>query len=208
MPRARSRVAGSSSRAAWPARCSSVMLAAAYTRPDHARCAVSICARRVKRSGGQASAPSRPRVLSSSMETQQPAGCTTASCCASISVSLSARNVYGCGAAAFREFWPCSSVLRSILSLEDGRSCNETARSPEQCDHAASIAIETAPSHGSEGGETRDFRTFLATAPSSKSGPTMGTTASPRKSLLSADGDRESQRPSDKRGGNGRCPVR
>ena len=52
---------------------------------------------------------------------------------------MSARNVCGCGAATLREFWPRSSVFSSDLSLEDCKSCHETATLPEQCDHAKAI---------------------------------------------------------------------
>ena len=62
--------------------------------------------------------------------------------------------------------------------------------------------------HGLAFGEINDFGNYLATGWGGQYVGTLGRIASPRNSLLPADGDHQPQRASEKRRGNGRCPLR
>ena len=71
------------------------------------------------------------------------------------------KNVHARGAAALTQILPRGSEWRTNLSLEDDTSRKGSATLPEQCGHAASIALVSATPIGRQVREIAIFRNYL-----------------------------------------------
>ena len=104
----------------------------------------------------------------------------------------------------FRKFWRSSGAKERDFSVGLKASEKSEHTLPVQCDHNRAIARVRAMRHGLEGLEIDGFGSYLGHDKEGKNAHTPVTTASPRKSLLSADIYLQSQRRTEKRRGNGR----